>query len=167
MQTSSLWHRNALPLSAVLLVAICLVPAAAHLLELPRKLAMPPAQYMIVQDIYAGWALFGIPILAALILTAMHAATVRADRVAFALSIAAFLCLAATQVIFWSFTYPMNAASANWTRMPDNFEAARRQWEYSHAANAVITFAALAAITLSAIVAGRPAAVSARPEPAE
>ena len=35
--------------------------------------------------------------------------------------------------------------------MPDNFEAARRQWEYSHAVNAVLTFAALCAVTLSAV----------------
>ena len=33
--------------------------------------------------------------------------------------------------------------------MPANFEVARRQWEYSHAVNAVLTFVALVTITLS------------------
>jgi hypothetical protein len=70
-------------------------------------------------------------------------------RNAFLLSLAAVLCLAATQVIFWMFTYPINAASNNWTTMPANFEVARRQWEYSHAVNTVLTFVALVTITLS------------------
>jgi hypothetical protein len=74
---------------------------------------------------------------------------VRDNRTAFLLSFAAVLCLAATQVIFWMFTYPINAASNSWTTMPANFEVARRQWEYSHAVNAVLTFVALVAITLS------------------
>jgi hypothetical protein len=34
----------------------------------------------------------------------------------------------------------------------EDFEAARRQWEYSHAVNAVVTFVAFMAITLSALV---------------
>ena len=39
----------------------------------------------------------------------------RSERVALLLSLAAFVCLVATQVIFWMFTYPMNVASSNWT----------------------------------------------------
>src|SRR5262249_23537988 len=58
-------------------------------------------------------------------------------------SLAAFLCLAATQGIFWMFTYPMNVASNNWTVTPADFEVARRQWEYSHAVNAVLRKIAL------------------------
>jgi uncharacterized membrane protein YjjB (DUF3815 family) len=136
---------------AVILVAICLVPVGAHLFELPHKMALSPPDYMTVQGIYAGWALFGIPIAAALVLTLAHAIAVRADRPALAFSVAAFLCLLAGQAVFWSFTFPINVASSNWTRLPDDFEAARRQWEYSHAVNAALTFIALLAITLSAI----------------
>jgi hypothetical protein len=76
---------------------------------------------------------FGIAIAAALLLTAMHTFMVHADRAALALSFLAFLCLAATQAIFWIFTYPMNVASNNWTVTPENFEVTRRQWKYSHA----------------------------------
>jgi len=32
----------------------------------------------------------------------------------------------------------MNVASNNWTVTPADFEAARRQWEYSHAVSAVL-----------------------------
>jgi hypothetical protein len=140
---------------AVIAVGICLVPAGAHLFELPGKIGLPPEQYMIVQRIYAGWALFGLAIFAALALTLAHAALVRAEPVSFRLSLAAFACLALTQAIFWTFTYPMNAASANWTMMPADFEAARRHWEYSHAVNALLTFLAFLTITRSVLGAKR------------
>jgi hypothetical protein len=138
---------------AIIAVAACLIPAGAHLFELPNKISLPPEQYMIVQRIYTGWAWFGVPILAALALTLAHTVLVRADPEAFRLSLAAFACLVLTQAIFWAFTYPMNAATANWTAMPADFEAARRQWEYSHAVNALLTLAAFVAITRSALVA--------------
>jgi hypothetical protein len=44
------------------------------------------------------------------------------------------------------FTYPINRATDNWTVLPEAFEVARRQWEYSHAVNAVLTFAGFVAI---------------------
>jgi hypothetical protein len=46
---------------------------------------------------------------------------VRNDRPVFKLSLSATLCLAATQVIFWMFTYPINVASNNWTVAPEAF----------------------------------------------
>src|SRR5262249_2393482 len=97
-------------------------------------------------------SLFGIAIVAALFLTSIHTFMVRTDRTAFLLSLTSVLCLAATQMIFWSFTFPVNVASNNWTVTPENFESARRQWEYSHAVNAVITFVAFVAITSSVLV---------------
>lgn len=138
-------------LLAVVSVALCLVPAGAHFFELANKMSLSPAEYMTVQKIYAGWSFFGIAIVAALLLTLMHTFMVRGNRSAFLLSLTALLCLAATQVIFWMFTYPMNVASNNWTVTPEDFEAARRQWEYSHAVNAVLTFVALVAITLAVL----------------
>ena len=139
-------------LLAVVSVALYLIPAGAHLFELANKIYLPPAEYMIVQKIYAGWSLFGVAIVAALFLISIHTFMVRADRTAFLLSLTSVLCLAATQMIFWAFTYPMNVASNNWTVTPENFEAARRQWEFSHAVSAGITFVAFVAITSSVLV---------------
>jgi hypothetical protein len=130
-------------LLAIIFVALCLVPTGAHFFELPNKMALSPQHYMVVQTIYAGWAFFGIAVFGALAFTLAHTILVRGDRTAMGLSLAAFLLLVATQVIFWTFTYPMNVASANWTVMPDHFEAARRQWEYSHAVSAALTLVAL------------------------
>jgi hypothetical protein len=141
-----------LGLIAIVSIAMCLVPAGAHFFELANKMSMSQPEYMTVQKIYAGWSFFGIAVIAALLMTLIHTFMVRSDRTAFLLSLAAFLCLAATQGIFWMFTYPMNVASNNWTVVPADFEAARRQWEYSHAVSAVLTFIALVAITTSAVI---------------
>jgi hypothetical protein len=138
-------------LIAVISVALCLIPAGAHFFELANKMSLSTAEYMSTQKIYAGWSFFGVAIIAAIVLTFMHTLMVRAERRVFLLSLTAFVCLGATQVIFWTFTYPMNVATNNWTITPQDFEAARRQWEYSHAVNAMLTFVALVTITLSAL----------------
>lgn len=52
--------------------------------------------------------------------------------------------------IFALWTLPANQATENWTMIPGTWEALRRQWEYSHAANTVIGFAALCLATNSA-----------------
>ena len=138
-------------LLAVISVALCLIPAGAHFFELASKMSLSTADYMTTQKIYAGWSSFGVVIIAAIVFTLMHTLMVRTERMAFLLSLTAFLCLGATQVIFWTSTYPMNVATNNWTTIPQDFEAARRQWEYSHAVNAVLTFVALVTITLSSL----------------
>jgi hypothetical protein len=138
-------------LFTIVMVALCLVPAGAHFFELTNKMSLSPVAYMTVQKIYAGWSFFGVPIITALLLTSIHAFTMRNDRAAFLMSGTAALCLAATQVVFWMFTYPINVATDNWTVAPETFEAARRQWEYSHAVNAVLTFVAFVAIILSVL----------------
>ena len=84
-------------------------------------------------------------------LTLIHTFMVRNNHTVFKLSLSAALCLTATQVIFWMFTYPINVASNNWTVTSEAFEAARLQWEYSHAVNALLTFVAFVAITLSVL----------------
>jgi hypothetical protein len=134
-------------------LALTLIPAGAHLFSLVNKMRLPPDQYMVAQRPYDGWALFSIAIVAAIVLTVLHTWLVMGDTRAMLLSGLACLGVLATQVIFWLYTYPMNVASSNWTRVPDNFEAARRQWEYSHAASAVILFAVLLAFVLSALLA--------------
>lgn len=45
---------------AIVLTALALVPAGAHLAELPNKIGLDQEAYFIVQSIYRGWALFGI-----------------------------------------------------------------------------------------------------------
>jgi hypothetical protein len=49
-----------------MLTALALVPSGAHLAALPNKMAMAQAAYFVAQQIYAGWALFGIVVFGAL-----------------------------------------------------------------------------------------------------
>jgi hypothetical protein len=44
-----------------------LVPSGAHLFALPNKIGLAQDQYFVVQNIYRGWALFGIVLFGALI----------------------------------------------------------------------------------------------------
>jgi len=50
-----------------MLTALALVPSGAHLAALPNKMAMAQPAYFVAQQIYAGWALFGIVPFAALV----------------------------------------------------------------------------------------------------
>jgi hypothetical protein len=64
----------------VILVAIAMVPALAHALELPGKLRLPKDQYLVVQPIYCpGFTIAGIAeplgVLAALALLLLAAGT--------------------------------------------------------------------------------------------
>jgi hypothetical protein len=51
---------------AIMLTALALVPSGAHLATLPNKMTMAQADYFAAQQIYAGWALFGIVLFGAL-----------------------------------------------------------------------------------------------------
>ena len=138
---------------AVLLTALAFVPAGAHLFELPNKIDLPRDAYLTVQGIYAGWAWFGIVDLAALVLNVVLAVRLRRQRPAVYFAWAAALCFVAFFAIFFTWTFPANQATANWTAMPDDWSGLRREWEYSHTANAVVMLIALCSVTLSVITA--------------
>jgi ABC-type branched-subunit amino acid transport system permease subunit len=138
---------------AIVLTAVALVPAGAHLFELPNKIGLAQEPYFIVQNIYRGWALFGIVLFGALAANLALTIALRRQRAAFWLALAGFLLVALTLAIFFTWTYPANQATANWTVAPENWQALRTQWEYAHAANALLTFLALCSVTLAALLA--------------
>jgi hypothetical protein len=137
--------------TALLFAALALAPALAHLLELPNKIDLPREEYLTVQQIYRGWALLGIVVFGALLSTLAYAIAARRRRGEFLPALIAFLCIAGTQVVFWTFTYPANQATANWTFLPDSWSALRTQWEYSHAASAVLNLAAFVALAIAVL----------------
>jgi hypothetical protein len=136
---------------ALLFTTLALAPALAHLLELPNKISLSKDGYLMVQQIYRGWALLGFVVAGALFSNLMLAISIRKKRKAFVLTLTAFLCIVGTQVVFWTFTYPANAATDNWTILPVNWQQLRSQWEYSHAASAVLNFIAFITLTLSVL----------------
>lgn len=134
---------------ALFLTALLLGPALAHLLELPNKLPLGRDDYFVVQQIYAGWALLAVVVIAALAATLALLVALRRFRRPAAWALAALLCQAGAQALFWIFTWPANQATANWTRQPPDWEALRAQWEWSHAGGAVLILAAVACLILS------------------
>ncbi|TXL71928.1 DUF1772 domain-containing protein [Vineibacter terrae] len=140
---------------AIILAVLALVPAGAHLLELPNKIGLSQADYFTVQAIYRGWSLLGIVLIAALLASLALSVLLRGQGAVFALALAAFLLMAATLVIFFVWTYPANQATQNWTVAPENWQALRAHWEYAHAASAILTFIALCCLALSALLVRR------------
>jgi hypothetical protein len=132
--------------------ALAFAPAMAHLLELPNKIHLSREDYLTVQQIYRGWALLGVVVAGALLSTLILTIMVRREPKAFALSLLALLCLVATQVVFWIFTYPANRQTNNWAILPVNWLELRNQWEYSHATGAGLNLFALIALILSVLV---------------
>jgi hypothetical protein len=137
---------------ALALTALALVPSGAHLFAIPGKISLGAEQYFIVQNIYRGWSLFGIVLFGALIANLALALLLRGRGAPFALALFGFFCIALTLVVFFIWTFPANQATNNWTTIPNDWEQLRRQWEYSHAANAVVTFAAFCSVALSLLM---------------
>ncbi len=137
---------------ALLFTALALAPALAHLLELPNKIGLSREDYLTVQQIYRGWALLGFVVVGALLSNLVLTIVIRTKPRAFVLTLIAFLCILGTQVVFWTYTYPANQETGNWTMLPANWLELRRQWEYSHAASSALNLLALISLILSVLV---------------
>ena len=142
---------NTVRFLSLLFAALTLIPLGAHLLELPNKIGFSATDYLVVQQIYRGWALTGIVVVGALLSTLVLVLMLYSQRKPFVLALVAFLCIVGTQVIFWTFTYPVNQQTVNWTVLPTNWLALRNQWEYSHAASAGLNLVALISLILSVL----------------
>lgn len=137
---------------AIVLTALALVPAGAHLFELPNKLRLADEAYFMVQNSYRGWAWFGIVLISAFFATAAWAYASRGQGATSTLVTVAAACVAATLVIFLVWTLPANRLTNNWTIMPEDWARLRFQWEAAHAANAVITFVAVCCLAWAALL---------------
>jgi hypothetical protein len=145
---------RALQFVALILTAFALMPAGAHFFSLPNKLHLAKDDYFIVQSIYRGWALFGVVLIGNLVALGALAFVQRAQTVPAILVLISLGCQGLTLVIFFTFVFPANQATANWTEIPVNWEVLRRSWEYGHAASAVVAFVGFCAL-VAAVLATR------------
>lgn len=138
--------------ASLVLLAICLMPAGAHVFEMPGKMAMDRDAYFAAQAIYNGWALFGIAIglgMAALIVLTW---LVRGSGLTVWFAGAAAVLLLAGFGWFFLRVYPMNVVTQNWTVVPENWQAVRARWESGHAVNAALTFLSFLALCLAVVL---------------
>lgn len=137
-------ERMLLRLATLMVTAVVLVPSAAHLFELPNKIGLDRDAYFTVQAIYAGWAWFALPIVLSIALNAVLFMRLRRTEPSAAKGalVSALMTLVGLGV-FFAWVFPANVATSNWIRMPDHWQALRRDWEWGHAAVAGLAFAAL------------------------
>ncbi|MBO0734636.1 MAG: DUF1772 domain-containing protein [Methylocapsa sp.] len=137
---------------AIILNAVALVPAGAHLFALPNKMRLSESDYFVVQSVYSGWQSFKYVFIAALVINIILAILLHRQRLPFVLSVIAVLCTAAFFAVFFIWTYPANQLTSNWTVIPSDWQGLRQQWEISHAANALIIFIGLCCVSWAALL---------------
>jgi hypothetical protein len=140
---------------ALILTALALVPGGAHALELANKLTLDHDQYMVVQSIYRGWAWLGTVFIGALMANGLLAVRTRRQATPSLSAALAAVLIAVALAVFFTWTFPANQATGNWTITPADWQTLRVQWEYSHAAGAVLMFLALCATTVSVLTFSR------------
>jgi len=136
-------------LTCLVLAGVAMTAGLAHLFELPNKIHLTRDDYFTVQQIYRGWALLGVALLAAWGTAVWSAVLTRHTRSEFHLMVIAAVCLTVSIAVFLGFTLPANLATRNWTFVPVHWEMVRARWEYSHAVAALLDFAAFLALALS------------------
>lgn len=144
--------RRALDFASILFVVFVVVPSGAHLLELHNKLRLSVDEYMIAQRSYDGWWMIGCVIPVALALLAGQIVMRVRRRAPIGSTLVSLLCLVAAHLIFWTFTFPANQATANWTLKPADFAQVRDQWEWSHGAGALLNLTGLAALLFAVLL---------------
>jgi hypothetical protein len=140
---------RAIEFAAVLTTALAMAPAMAHALELPNKIRMNREDYLNAQRLYRGWQFVGVAVIAALIATVLLLRTSSRGELFF--SLLAVLSVLATQLVFWVITFPVNRRTRNWTHAPEDWQALRARWEYSHAASAALNVLALVGVTVTVV----------------
>jgi hypothetical protein len=136
---------------SLMLTAIAMSLALAHLFELPNKIDISAAHYVIVQRNYDNWVLIGLIVPAAFLSVVALTIALRGTGAPFALALIALLLLVGELVAFWGFIFPVNQATQNWTMLPDNWQALRSQWEYAHAVRAILYVLAFGTLVISVL----------------
>ena len=143
-------------LLTIMLTALSLGPALGHLLELPAKMIYEGALWLTVsQTLYATFGTVGAAFeVGAVVATVVLAIMVRQRRPAFRWTIFGAVCVIVSHAAFWVLLAPVNATIAALTidTLPANWVGLRNQWEYTHAARAVLQIIALGALVFSILV---------------
>lgn len=148
----------------ILLTAVSMSAAFAHLLEMPAKMTYDGELWLtLLQTLYppAFGPVAGTAEIAALAGMLVLVFAVRGTP-AFRWTLAAAACMAAAHAAFWIWNAPVNAILVPADTLPDDWEQLRNRWEYSHALRAVLELGALAALVMSIMSRYRPRASSAK-----
>jgi len=137
--------------ASLLLTALATGVAFCHLLELPNEMGLPASTWLEVQKVlYNGFGrIVGPAEYVALIATVVVLLLVRKRRTIFVLTLTAALCIAVALIVWVSFVGPANLRVDTATSVPIDWMQVRDQWEYGHAARAVLFIVGLVTLLLS------------------
>lgn len=143
-------------LITIMFTALSMGMALCHLLEMPAKMTYDGALWLrLLQTLYGAFGTIGAFIEVGAVITAVVLAIlVRRRRPAFGWTLLGALCLVAAHLAWWVWVAPVNATMAPLTpeTLPADWMRLRDQWEYTHAARAVLQIIALGALVLSILV---------------
>jgi hypothetical protein len=134
--------------------ALILGGAFCHVLEMPLKLAMAGADYMVVQQIYGAFGPVGMVLEPAAILSSVALAFLVRRRRSFVPALVGAVALVAALLVWATVVSPVNPhwAAAGPGTVPPDFAALRARWEWGHAAHAALLFLAFLALVVSVLV---------------
>jgi hypothetical protein len=141
----------------IMLTAISMAAAFAHLLEMPAKLKFDGSMWLVLlQTLYppAFGRIGGGAEVGAVVGNVLLAFVVRRRRAAFCWTLLAAVCLISVHACFWILVAPVNVAMLGLTpeTLPPDWTRLRDQWEYTHAARAVLQIIALGSLVVSLLV---------------
>ncbi len=142
------------------LTAITLALTFAHLLEMPQKMQYGEALYLSVQHslyLYFAWVGAFAESGAVIALIALSFQVRRRPGI-FGPTLLAAVCVAAGLAVWFGFVSTANTKMAEWRGipLPPDWMAVRRQWEWGHAASAVLDLIGFAALLISVLVDTKP-----------
>jgi hypothetical protein len=143
--------------ATLMFTALSMSMPFCHLLEMPARLSWDAPLWIETTVTGAVFYMFGrvgwIFEIAAIVSSLALLVHLRRQRAATDLVVGGALMLVVGHAVFWIVTAPVNAEIASWTpsTFPQDWQAWRMQWEYSHATRAVLQIAALGALLWSAM----------------
>lgn len=139
----------------ILLMSLAMASAFCHLLELPPKMTFDDRLYvMLHRTLYPNYGrVAGTAEFLAVMAVAGLAWRVRRARGVFIPTLAGAILMVAAHAVFWIVVQPANSTMAAWSleAIPVDWTEWRNQWEYGHAARAVLMISALGLLVISVL----------------
>jgi len=110
------------------------------------------AQWIATQSLYQTFGTVGAGIeVGALFMVIVLSLAVWRRRPAFQWTLFGTVCLLLAHVAWWVFVAPVNAEISKWTpeTLPTDWTWWRSQWEYTHAARAILEISGLGALVIA------------------
>jgi hypothetical protein len=140
----------------LMLVALSLAPAFAHLLEMPAKMTYEGSLWVVLlQTLYVQFGTIGAAFEVGAVITSLTLVFMLRHQPATLIWAAiGASCMVVAHAVFWIWVYPVNVAlvPASPGDLPPHWQSLRNQWEYAHATRAVLQVVALASLLCSVLV---------------